>query len=122
MKKILTIFLTFFFINSYAGIGDKTFTLTQNYSDEEVERRIEKKLILSYKDNPQLNYIKEEDEKAGRSLSDRLDVSEDYQIHFIYLLDKDSKDKELDTNGFVEELAIKANDTLLKITAKNKKS
>ena len=122
MKKILAFFLILFFTNSYAGFGDKTFTLTQNYSDEEVERRIEKKLIHSYKDNPQLNYIKEEDEKAGRSLSDRLDVSEDYQIHFIYLLDKDSKDKELDTNGFIEELAIKANDKLLKITAKNKKS
>ena len=52
MKKILTIFLTLFFINSYAGVGDKTFTLSQNYSDTEIERRIKKKLILSYKDSP----------------------------------------------------------------------
>ena len=125
MKKIniiLTLLFTLFFTNSYAGVGDKTFTLTQNYSDEEVERRIEKKLILSYKDNPQLNYIKEEDKKVGRSLFDRPDVSEDYQIHFIYLLDKESKDKELDINGFIEKLTNKANDKLLKITAKNKKS
>ena len=58
MKKILTIFLTLFFINSYAGVGDKTFTFSQNYSDTEIERRIKKKLILSYKDSPQLDYIK----------------------------------------------------------------
>ena len=75
MKKILTIFLTLFFINSYAGVGDKTFTLSQNYSDTEIERRIEKKLILSYKNSPQLDYIKEEDNKAGRSLVDRPDVN-----------------------------------------------
>ena len=121
-KKILLIILTLFFTNSQAGVGDKIFTLTQNYSDEEVERRIEEKLILSYKDIPQLNYIKGEDKKEGRSLFDRPDVSEDYQIHFIYLLDKKSKDKELDINGFIEELTTKANDKLLEITAKNKKS
>jgi len=90
-KKILLIILTLFFTNSQAGVGDKVFTLTQNYSDEEIERRIEEKLILSYKDIPQLNYIKGEDKKEGRSLFDRPDVSEDYQIHFIYLLDKKSK-------------------------------
>ena len=85
-KKILLIFLTLFFTNSQAGVGDKIFKLTQNYSDEEIERRIEEKLILSYKDIPQLNYIKGEDKKEGRSLFDRPDVSEDYQIHFIYML------------------------------------
>lgn len=103
-------------------IDDKTFILTQNYSDDEVKRRIKEKLILSYKDNPEFNYIKEEDDKVGRSLYDRPDVSDDYQIHFIYLLNNESKDKELDTNGFIEELAIKANDKLLEITAKNKRS
>ena len=98
------------------------FTLTQNYSDGEVERRIEKKLILSYKDSPELNYIKEEDNKAGRSLVDRPDVNDDFQIHFIYLLDKNMKDKEWDINGFIEKRVIKDNNKLLEITAKNKKS
>ena len=98
------------------------FTLTQNYSDGEVERRIEEKLILSYKDSPQLNYIKEEDNKAGRSLVDRPDVNDDFQIHFIYLLDKNMKDEELDINGDIEKLTATTNDKLLEITAKNKKS
>jgi len=98
------------------------FTLSQNYSDAEVERLIEEKLILSYKDSPQLNYIKEEDNKAGRSLVDRPDVNDDFQIHFIYLLDKNMKDEELDINGDIEKLTAKTNDKLLEITAKNKKS
>jgi len=105
-----------------ADKADKEFTSSQNYSDTEIERRIKKKLILSYKDSPQLDYIKEEDNKAGRSLVDRPDVNDDFQIHFIYLLDKDSKDKEWDINGDIEKLTAKANDKLLKITAKNKKS
>ena len=98
------------------------FTLSQNYSDAEVERLIEEKLILSYKDSPQLNYIKEEDNKAGRSLVDRPDVNDDFQIHFIYLLDKNMKDEELDINGDIEKLTATTNDKLLEITAKNKKS
>ena len=103
-------------------LADKEFTSSQNYSDTEIERRIKKKLILSYKDSPQLDYIKEEDNKAGRSLVDRPDVNDDFQIHFIYLLDKKTKDKEWDINGDIEKLTAKANDKLLKITAKNKKS
>ena len=98
------------------------FTLSQNYSDAEVERLIEEKLILSYKDSPELNYIKEEDNKAGRSLVDRPDVNDDFQIHFIYLLDKNMKDEELDINGDIEKLTATTNDKLLEITAKNKKS
>ena len=85
MKKLLGIVVLGLLLsgNAYAGVGDKTFTLSQNYSDTEIERRIKKKLILSYKDSPQLDYIKEEDNKAGRSLVDRPDVNDDFQIHFI---------------------------------------
>jgi len=34
------------------------------------------------------------DEKLGRFFEDQPDVTDDYQIHFIYLLAKDSKDRE----------------------------
>ena len=59
MKKLLGIVVLGLLLsgNAYAGVGDKTFTLSQNYSDTEIERRIKKKLILSYKDSPQLDYI-----------------------------------------------------------------
>ena len=42
------------------------------------------------------------DEKPGRFFNDQPDVSDDYQIHFIYMLDKDGKDNEWDINGEME--------------------
>ena len=36
------------------------------------------------------------DEKPGRFFDDQPDVTDDYQIHFIYLLAKKTKDKERD--------------------------
>ena len=42
------------------------------------------------------------DEKPGRFFEDQPDVSDDYQIHFIYMLDKDGKDNEWDINGEME--------------------
>ena len=43
------------------------------------------------------------DEKPGRFFEDQPDVTDDYEIHFIYFLDKESKDKERDLNGWVEK-------------------
>ena len=43
------------------------------------------------------------DEKPGRFFDDQPDVTDDYQIHFIYLLAKKTKDKERDINGWVEK-------------------
>ena len=42
------------------------------------------------------------DEKPGRFFEDQPDINDDYQIHFIYMLDKDGKDNELDINGKME--------------------
>ena len=42
------------------------------------------------------------DEKPGRFFEDQPDVNDDYQIHFIYMLDKNGKDNELDINGQME--------------------
>ena len=120
MKNIFLVIISLFIITNAFAI-DK-FTLNQNYSDEEIERLIEEKLILSYKDSPQHSYINQKDNKEGRSLVDRSDVNDDYQVHFIYLLDKDSKDEEWDINGYIEELTVKTNNKLLEITAENKKS
>ena len=43
------------------------------------------------------------DDKPGRFFEDQPDVNDDYQIHFIYLLAKKTKDKERDINGWVEK-------------------
>ena len=62
------------------------------------------------------------DKRPGRFFEDQPDVSDDYQIHFIYLLILDGKDSELDINGWIEKKVNKVNDKFLKFSAKNKKS
>ena len=62
------------------------------------------------------------DKRPGRFFEDQPDVSDDYQIHFIYLLTLDGKDSELDTSGWIEKRVNKVNDKFLKFSAKNKKS
>ena len=42
------------------------------------------------------------DEKPGRFFEDQPDVTDDYQIHFNYLLAADSEDREMDIKGEME--------------------
>jgi len=62
------------------------------------------------------------DKRPGRFFEDQPDVSDDYQIHFIYLLTLDGKDSELDISGWIEKRVNKVNDKFLRMSAKNKKS
>ena len=43
------------------------------------------------------------DKKLGRFFEDQPDVTDDYQVHFIYLLTLDGKDTELDISGWIEK-------------------
>ena len=56
------------------------------------------------------------DEKPGRFFEDQPDVNDDYQIHFIYMLDKDGKDNEIDINGNMEKELIELNKEMFKLT------
>ena len=56
------------------------------------------------------------DEKPGRFFEDQPDVNDDYQIHFIYLLAKKTKDKERDINGWIEKEVKKIDDLFFKMT------
>jgi hypothetical protein len=60
------------------------------------------------------------DEKPGRFFTDQPDVTDDYQIHFNYLLAKDSIDRELDINGDMEEILLVFNKAMLRATAEHK--
>ena len=60
------------------------------------------------------------DEKPGRFFEDQPDVSDDYQIHFIYMLTASDKDNELDINGEIEEYADKINALVEKFSKKTK--
>tara|TARA_B100000780_G_scaffold54894_1_gene34376 strand:- start:698 stop:1612 length:915 start_codon:yes stop_codon:yes gene_type:complete len=62
------------------------------------------------------------DEKQDRHFKDQPDIIDGHQIHFIYLLGKDSKDKELDINGQLQKEVEKANEVMFERTSKNKGS
>ena len=62
------------------------------------------------------------DEKPGRFFEDQPDVTDDYQIHFIYMLTASDKDNELDINGKIEEYANKMNAIVEKFSKKTKGS
>ena len=66
--------------------------------------------------------MNKEDDKINRSLVDREDSINDHQVHFIYAILKNGKDKEWDINGYIEKQALKVNENFLKWSSQNKKS
>ena len=58
------------------------------------------------------------DKKSGRFFEDQPDVNDDYQIHFIYTLAADSKDREWDINGKIEKIADKMNVNIIDFSDK----
>ena len=63
----------------------------------------------------------ESDKKPGRYFEDQPDITDDYQIHFNYLLAADSEDREWDINGKMEKILLELNEVMAKATAANKK-
>jgi len=57
-----------------------------------------------------------------RYFIDQPDLNDDYQIHLIYLLAKDSKDREWDINGNINLIIEKMNQQMFVATRKNKYS
>ena len=60
--------------------------------------------------------IDENDKKPGRFFKDQPDITDDPQVHFIYILNKDSKDNEWDISGKMEKELLAVNEKLLKMT------
>lgn len=82
-----------------------------------------KEKIISYSNQKnELQFLNREDDKINRSLVDREDSTNDHQVHFIYAILKNGKDKEWDINGYIEKLALKVNENFLKWSSQNKKS
>ena len=65
--------------------------------------------FVKYKEQNKLTYKNPEDDIPGRSLYDLEDITDDYQVHAIYVLASDSKDKQFDVNGKIEKIVLKAN-------------
>ena len=61
------------------------------------------------------------DDKPGRFFEDQPDVTDDFQVHVIYLLGKKGKDKKRDLNGWIEKEVKKIDDLFFKLTENNQR-
>ena len=87
------------------------------------KKQVVKNRIIPFIDQEkELAYLNPKDKKPKRSIIDRPDVNDDHQVHFIYAILKNGKDKEWDVNGYIEKNALKVNKNFLKWSAENKKS
>ena len=86
------------------------------------EQALKNRTIPYSEQEKKLTYLNPKDKKPKRSIIDRPDTNDDHQVHFIYAILKNGKDKEWDVNGYIEKDALKANKNFLKWSAKNKKS
>tara|TARA_E500000331_G_scaffold248529_1_gene238982 strand:+ start:73 stop:1023 length:951 start_codon:yes stop_codon:yes gene_type:complete len=68
------------------------------------------------------SFVFASDEKPGRFFKDQPDVNDDYQVHFIYMLSANEKDREFDINGKIEKYANKMNKLVEKYSKKTKGS
>ena len=55
------------------------------------------------------------DKKIGRYFTDQPDVTDDYQIHFIYMLDQYGDDNEWDINGQMEKELLEINEKMFEL-------
>ena len=86
------------------------------------EQAVKNRIIPFIDQEKELAYLDPKDKKPNRSIIDRPDTNDDHQVHFIYAILKNGKDKEWDINGYIEKNALKVNKNFLKWSAKNKKS
>ena len=61
------------------------------------------------------------DLKDGRFFEDQPDTNDDFQIHFIYMLDINGKDNELDINGELEKIIEEMNQKMFELTDNKQK-
>ncbi|MDB2446617.1 hypothetical protein N9W37_01360 [Candidatus Pelagibacter bacterium] len=86
------------------------------------EQAVKNRIIPFIDQEKELTYLNPKDKKPKRSIIDRPDTNDDHQVHFIYAILKNGKDKEWDINGYIEKNVLKVNKNFLKWSAKNKKS
>ena len=72
--------------------------------------------FIKYKEQDKLTFKNPKDDIPGRFLFDQEDVTDDYQVHAIYVLAADSKDKQYDVKGIIEKIVLKGNRHMKKKT------
>ena len=67
------------------------------------------KNLIKFNEQHKLIYKKSKDDIDGRFLYDQEDITDDYQVHIIYILASDSKDKKYDVKGVIEDIVLTGN-------------
>ncbi len=98
--------------------------LCEKYVDENIQVKKDLSINLPFKCNSfenqhNLTHIKKDDSKKNRSISDRNDISDDYQIHTIYILTNDGDDNEFDISGKGEQFLNELEKELYEKLSKN---
>ena len=60
--------------------------------------------FIKYTEQDRKLAINPDDILEGRSFSDEKDINDSYQVHTVYILASDSKDKKLDINGTIKKI------------------
>ena len=114
MKKFITIF---FLSTLCSGIAishdDETYTLGGEYKIKSINKH-----FVKISDQETLTFISEDDDILGIFLQDQEDVTNDYQVHVIYILASNSKDKKYDVNEKIEKIVLAGNEIFYKNTKK----
>ena len=114
--KILFILLTSFLIKLpviSAEVDEERYT-----SGGQWEIFAEDKDFIKYTEQEKNLILDSDDNIDGRSFFDQKDITNSHQIHTVYILASDSKDKNFDVNGTIKKILEDTNNLLLKNTDK----
>jgi hypothetical protein len=116
MKKLLAILFILFLFSSPSISHDEEIYTSEGqwmvYSSDDN--------FIHYRDQNHTINREDRDDIDDRSFHDKADVSDDYQVHAIYILAADSKDKKYDVNGTIENIVKKGNEHLKENTNQQK--
>ena len=105
MKKIMTIFLLCALWSGIAISHDEEIYTQNGYPIKSTNKN-----FVKISEQKQLTFKNKSDDIPGRFLYDQEDITNDYQVHIIYILASDSEDKKYDVNDTIKKIVLKTND------------
>ena len=105
MKKIMTIFILCALWSGIAISHDEEIYTQNGYPIKSTNKD-----FVKISEQKQLAFKNKSDDIPGRFLYDQEDITNDYQVHIIYILASDSEDKKYDVNDTIKKIVLKTND------------
>ncbi len=119
MKHLFKILLiTFIFFSNNLTLASEEIDEEKYTSGGQWEISSSDKGFVKYNEQEKNLVVNSDDDIEGRSFFDQKDIFNSYQIHTVYILAKDSKDKKFDVNGTIKKILEDSNNLLFKNTDK----